>query len=79
MNAKLYYEDLIDEIIGMIKDNLILQFKYNDDALISMKDFCIENKEKEYKPINYKQLLFFTEEALTELINCPDLYDFRSL
>lgn len=75
----MYYENLIDEIIQMIRDNLILQFNYNDEALLNIKDYCIENIEKKYKPLTYNDLLSFTEEALADLINCQYLFDFRSL
>lgn len=79
MKKEFYYEKVIEEIVGLIRDNLILQFNYNDEALPNIKDYCIENIEKKYEPLKYNDLLSFTEEALAELINCWYLIDFRSL
>lgn len=79
MNQKYYYEKVIDEIIEMIKDNLILQYNYNDSSLLSLKDYCKDKVRKRYKQLSYNWLVFFTEEALAELSNSDYLYDFRDL
>ncbi len=62
----------------MIKDNLILQYNYNDDALINIKKYCNERLHTKYKKLDNNKLVSFTEEALAELINCDYLYDFRA-
>lgn len=74
-----YYENMFDEILQMIKDNLELLYKYNEDALINIKEYCNKNNNKEYEPLDYIKLIYYTEEALAELINAPDLYDLRLL
>lgn len=76
---KEYYENMFDEILKMIKDNLELLYKYNEDALINIKEYCNKNNNKEYEPLDYIKLIYYTEEALAELINAPDLYDLRLL
>lgn len=76
---KEYYENMFDEILQMIKDNLELLYKYNEDALINIKEYCNKNNNKEYEPLDYIKLIYYTEEALAELINAPDLYDLRLL
>ena len=32
-----YYEKIIDEIVEIIKTNIILQYRYNDNFLIKLK------------------------------------------
>ena len=79
MNHKCYYEKVIDEIILLLKNNLILFYNYNDQALLELKKYCQDKAHKRYKPIYYSDLVFFTEEALNELINCDYFYDFRDI
>lgn len=76
---KEYYEKVIDEILTMIKDNLILQYNYNDDALIDIRQYCHNKENSKYKRLDYYTLLFFVEEALAELINCIYLFDLREM
>ena len=76
---KMYHEYLLNEIIQIIKDNLHLIYKYDDDSLFNIRKHCLDNIDKEYVPISYNKLIYFTEEALADLINTPDLYDFRTL
>ena len=79
MNHKWYYEKVIDEIILLLKDNLILLYNYNDQALLELKKFCQDKAHKRYKPLCYSDLVFFAEKALNELINCDYFYDFRDM
>ena len=79
MNHKWYYEKVIDEIIVLLKDNLIVLYNYNDQALLELKNFCQNKIHKRYKPLCYDDLVFFTKEALYELINCNYFYDFRDM
>lgn len=76
---KEYHENMFDEILQIIKDNFELLYRCNDDTFINMKKFCEENNNKKYRPLEYIKLIYYTEEALTELINTPDLYDLRLL
>ena len=79
MNHKWYYEKVIDEIILLLKDNLILLYNYNNQALLELKKYCQDKAHKRYKPMHYRDLVFFAEEALSELINCDYFYDFRDI
>ena len=79
MNHKCYYEKVIDEIISLLKDNLIVLYNYNDQALLELKKFCEDKAHKRYKLLYYNDLVFFAEEALNELINCDYFYDFRDI
>lgn len=76
---KEYHENMFDEILQIIKDNFELLYRCNDDTFINMKKFCEENNNKKYRSLEYIKLIYYTEEALTELINTPDLYDLRLL
>ena len=76
---KEYHNKIFDEISQIIKDNLELLYNYNEDALLNIKEYCNINSNKKYKPLTYDQLVYFTEEAIAEIINTPNLYDFRSL
>lgn len=73
------YENMFEEILQMIKDNLELLYRYNDNTFINMKKYCKKNNNKKYKPLEYIKLVYYTEEALAELINAPNLYDLRLL
>ncbi len=61
----------------MIKDNLLLM-TYNDEYLINIKKF-LGNTDSSFNHLPYFLLVSFVEEALSDLINCPYLYDMRSL
>lgn len=74
---KTYHEHVIDEIIELIKDNLILLYNYNDDALINMRKYCQTRDHKRYRHLDYSSLVYFTEEAIAELLNTDYFYDFR--
>lgn len=76
---KSYHEHIIDEIVEIIKDNLILQYNYCDKSLINIRKYCNERLHTKYKKLDNNTLIYFTEEALAELINCDHLYDFRLL
>lgn len=79
MNRKPYYEKIIDEVLEMIKDNIHTYYNYNDNMFPDIKEYCKDKYHKRYELLPYNKLLFFTEEVLADLINCPHLYDFREL
>ena len=79
MIEKFYQEKIIDEMLEMLRTNLIIQYNYNEDALINLRKYCKENETDEYSLLPYYQLLSFVEEALADLICCDYLYDFRSI
>ena len=68
---------LIDEICNFIKDNLKLLLNYDSHSLINLRKYYQKNLDNKTLRMNYDELLFFTEEALADLINTPELYDFR--
>ena len=79
MNHKFYYEKVIDEILSLLKNNLIVLYNYNDESLLNLKKYCENKRHKKYKNLEYDNLVFFAEEALAELINCDYFYDFRDI
>ena len=76
---KSYHEKLIDEITEMIKNNLILLYNYQDETLITMREYCSKHNHDKYKPLETLDLIGFTDEALSELINTDFLYDLRDI
>lgn len=72
-------EHIFEEIAKIVVDNLELQYKFNEDALLNIRDYCMKHEHKKYKPLNYNTLILFVEEALAEIINCDFLYDFRDI
>ena len=79
MIEKSYFENIVDEIVELIKTNIIIYYRNKDDTFLNLKEYCNKNFEDKYQNLNYSKLLFFTEEALAELINCNHLYDLRTL
>lgn len=81
MIEKYYYENVIDEILEIMKTNLLLYYRNSNDTFPYLKEFCSDKEDSKikYKNLSYSKLLFFTEEALAELLNCDYLYDFRAL
>ena len=79
MNSKSYEEQAIEEITTMIKDNLILQYKYRDDRLRDLREYCRLRKEGPYQFIAYNDLIYLTKEAIKDLITSEYLYDLRTL
>lgn len=69
-------EFIINEITNIIKDNLLLLLN-REDSLINLKKYCQNDLKLQYTP--YNDLIYFIEEALTELINTDYLYDFRDI
>ena len=45
---KTYHEKIFDEIVQVIKDNLELMYKYDDDALINIRRYCNKNNHQKY-------------------------------
>ena len=74
-----YYVYAINEICEFIKENMLLQYNNNRDALLLLHDYCDERYDEEYLPLPYNRLLSFNEEVLAELINADFLYDFRPM
>lgn len=74
LNYDIYF--IINEITEFIRDNLLL-FVINDQYLINLKKFCQQDLELKFTP--YNRLVYFTEEALSDLINVDYLYDFRDI
>lgn len=79
MTDKFYYEYAIDEIIEMIKTNILIYYRNWDAMYLDLKEYCNNKDGTEYKKIDYCSLVHFVEEVLAELINCDFLYDFRAL
>ncbi len=71
-------EKVIDEIIEMIRNNIEIYYRNNENYFYGLRNYCQRHNDKKEK-ISYNQLLFLVEEALAELINCEFLYDFRVL
>lgn len=69
-------EFIIDEITNVIKDNLLLLLN-REDSLINLKKYCQNDLKLQYTP--YNDLIYFIEEALSELIYTDYLYDFRDI
>ncbi len=67
---------IIEEIINLFRDNLKL-FLINDNYLINLKEYCKKDLNLKYTP--YNTLIYFVEEALSDLVNCKYLFDFRDL
>ena len=67
---------IIEEIINLFRDNLKL-FLINDNYLINLKEYCKKNLNLKYTP--YNALIYFAEEALSDLVNCEYLFDFKDL
>lgn len=74
---KTYHEKVFEEISKIIVDNLELLYNYNDNALTNIREYCYKNKHHRYKPLSYNELIYFAEEAISEIVNAPYLYDFR--
>lgn len=78
MIEKYYYEKVIDEIIEMIKTNIIIYYNNDMDSFLGLRKHCNDTNNSN-KDLEYYQLLYFVEETLADLINCNYLYDFRAL
>ncbi len=69
-----YYEKIIDEIVEIIKTNIILQYRYNDNFLIKLKS---EYELLEKTNISEEELLEYVRETIKCLENSKTLYDLR--
>lgn len=74
-----YHEHVFNEITEIIKSNLEIMYNFDENSLINIRKYCYERAHKRYKPLDYNTLIYFTEEAISELINCSFLYDFRDI
>lgn len=74
-----YHRKIFKEITKLITDNLEILYNYNEEALVNLKKYCNKNNKRKYNPLTYNELIYYTEEAISELINTPYLYDLRSL
>lgn len=79
MKTKTYHERVFEEVAKMLIDNLELIYTYDDKALLSIRKYCIEKCDEEYKPLDYNTLVYFVEEILREFADCDFYYDFRDL
>lgn len=78
MIEKYYYENIIDEMLEIIKTNILIHYN-NDESFLKLKEYCLDKENEKYQKLDYWKLIFFVEEALAELISCDYLYDFRTL
>ncbi len=46
---KSYHERVIDEVLEVMKDNLILLYNFNDDSLINIRNYCNDRLHTRYK------------------------------
>lgn len=69
-------EYVLDDITKLFRENLQLML-LNDSYLINLKKQINNNNIS--IPLSYRELLFFAEEALADLINIDYLYDFRDI
>ena len=76
---KYYCEYVLEEILQMIKDNLILLYNYKEDALINIREYCVQKNDEKYQPLDYHTLASFADEVIAELVNTDFLYDFRDI
>ena len=76
---KTYHEKIFEEISQLIVDNLELLYNYHDNKLINLRKYCNKMSHHRYKPLTYNELIYFTNDAITEIKNMPYLYDFRDL
>lgn len=79
MIDKFYYEYAIDEIVEMIKTNILLYYRNLDDTFLELRKYCNDKDETPYQKIDYSNLVYFVDETLAELNNIEFLYDFRAL
>lgn len=78
-NTDIYYEEILNEIFKLLKDNTNAYFDYDKEMFPYIRDYCEKHLNEKYEKLSYSKLIFFAEEVLTNLINCPFLYDFREL
>lgn len=67
---------VIEEIVNLFRDNLKL-FLLKDEYLINLKEYCKQDLGLKYT--SYDDLVYFAEEALSDLVNCEFWFDFRDL
>lgn len=73
---KEHEEKIINEILKMIKDNIIIYYNEDKANFIQLREMC---KNKNDKEIDQQKLVCLVQEVLYELMKCRYLYDFRSL
>lgn len=69
-------EFIINEIVKIIKDNLLL-FLLDDNSLLTLKEYCKNDLPNKHKP--NEELIIFVKEALIDLSKKEYLYDFRDI
>lgn len=70
-------EFVVDEISKIIKDNLLLMYRFSDNTLANLKKCCEKKKNDEYT--SNEELLILVREAMRELLKSEFLYDFRDI
>ena len=70
-------EFVVDEIAKIIKDNLLLMYRFSDNTLTHLKKYCEKKKNVEY--ISNEELIILVKETLRELLKSEFLYDFRDI
>lgn len=78
MEEKFYYEYVVDEIVEMLKTNLLLYYRNRDNTFKDIRKYCDDRKENIYQKLDQWTLTYFTTSSLFEILNYY-LYDFRPL
>lgn len=71
-------EQVLNDILTLIKDNLQLLIYNNDSCLYHLITHCRQLEECDL-PLEQCLLTKFTEDALYALLNAKFLYDFRDI
>ena len=78
MEEKSYYEYVVDEIVEMLKTNLLLYYRNRDNSFEALREFCEEREGALYEKLDPWSLSYLVNSSLYELLNYY-LYDFRPL
>ena len=78
MQEKMYYEYVIDEMVEMIKTNLLLYYRMRDKCFKEIKVYCNKREDDKYQKLEHVTLTHFVKSSIFELLNIY-LYDFRRL
>lgn len=70
-------EFVVDEIAKIIKDNLLLMYRFSDNTLTNLKKCCEKKKNDKYT--SNEELIILVREAMRELSKSEFLYDFRDI
>ena len=70
-------EFVVDEIAKIIKDNLLLMYRFSDNTLANLRKCCEKKENDEYT--SNEELIILVREALRELLKSEFIYDFRDI